>query len=797
MSQRRGYTHLRVALLITQLACTSSRTFEGDEKHDASAEVSTPEAGMDARQDSMPEPGMDAQQDADAVRDAAPGTLDATHVADGGEPDESDAASHEPSADAAVDASQPSAVLQALHSSRGSLEPAFDPSVTRYVLALPLAVDGVELTPSAANGRRIAIAGMDVASDAAWRSPWLSVGDHPVSITVSADHERESVYDIIVRRSSLPIRLESSDVQAQTFGTRVALSGDTLVVTGEDAASRRTVEIWIDTPDGWQHQAILKLPAAITESFWASMDLDGDTLVMGSCLEPGPANEAHAGAAYVFTRSAGSWSDPVRLQNLDPRAGASFGESVAISGDTIVVGAPGEDAAEQGEPSLPEAGASYVFVRTQAGFVQQARLRASNAGETDYFGASVSIDNDTIAISAPSEDSGSSGVNGEQHDESAIDSGSAYVFMRSAGLWTQQAYLKAQRPEPSVPQLYGGDQFGGGDTFAGRGLDLSGDTLAIGAAGEDSLRDANATDPTLRYSSDTGAIYVFQRNAGTWALQTRIQAKPSEGNFGCSVALLGDRLIGGAWQASIGGAGVNDSVTSTTHQSTGTAYDFTREHGAWTQTGFLKSSAPQPDERFGWSVAISEHAQAVGAPQGRAVYVFPASFETRSPMAIVRRRGRCAARARLLPDACERGNMSPVEWRAEAVTGKPAGAGPRSTVSVHTQVDRYRDYVHQHTERSARERCDRPNNRTTMLDHQDRDQCPLLFRDDDVALLAVMPLNFATTEVTSNSAALRCGEYSTCKGIEQAPKREQAGQNEDCTHQRSTLRRAERHNADQ
>src|SRR5689334_6574746 len=97
---------------------------------------------------------------------------------------------------------------------------------------------------------------------------------------------------------------------------------------------------------------------------------------------------------------------------------------------------------DQANNGAMDSGAAYVFVRSGTNWSQQAYLKASNTGARDFFGYAVAIDSDTIVVAAPLEGSAAKGVNGNQSDNSAPDSGAAYVFTRSGTAWTQQAYLK-------------------------------------------------------------------------------------------------------------------------------------------------------------------------------------------------------------------------------------------------------------------------------------------------------------------------------------------------------------------
>jgi hypothetical protein len=136
----------------------------------------------------------------------------------------------------------------------------------------------------------------------------------------------------------------------------------------------------------------------------------------------------------VFTRTNGVWSQQAYVKASNTGGNDLFGRSVALSGDRLAVGADGEDSpatgvnGDQTDDSAFESGAVYVFMRTNGVWSQQAYVKASNTGGSDVFGASVALDGDTLAIGAVREDSGATGVNGDQADNSAADSGAVYVY---------------------------------------------------------------------------------------------------------------------------------------------------------------------------------------------------------------------------------------------------------------------------------------------------------------------------------------------------------------------------------
>jgi hypothetical protein len=525
--------------------------------------------------------------------------------------------------------------LLSLTVSRGALVPAFDPQLTSYVLDVPLATDTIALTPQAESDCTIAIAGKSAASGEAWWSPSLALGENAIAITVTAPNAPARVYTVVVKRSRLPLSIEPSAADATRFGGRAAVSGDTIAISShrDDGCA---LEMWVRDGETFHQQAEVKLhdlamnPSACV--FRVSLALDGDTLVLGAPIEsaPGvstPSEGSDVGGAYVLARSGQAWTQVAHLRASTPGVGDQFGESVAVSGDTIVIGAPYEDGA-----GGADSGAAYVFLKQPGGFVQTAHLTASNAGAGDGFGAGVAISGDTAVVSAPAEDSASQGVDGEQNDDTAADSGAAYVFERIQDSWMQRAYLKATRPDPSLAPRYGGDQFGGGDTSSGPGVAIWADRIAVGAGGEDSRATPAAIAAGVDVIGDTGAVYLFARSGEQWSYQTRLEPQFRYGGaqFGASVALWGPRLVVGAWQQGGTGAGVSEGPVMDGPARSGAAFTFVDTAAGWVSRRYLKASAPTADAWFGWSVGISEHTLVVGAPVAvsptasrGAVYVFP------------------------------------------------------------------------------------------------------------------------------------------------------------------------------
>jgi hypothetical protein len=305
-----------------------------------------------------------------------------------------------------------------------------------------------------------------------------------------------------------------------------------------------------------------------------------------------------------------------------------IGNAVAISadGNTIVVGAPHESSSSRGingnaaDNSLYASGAVYVFIRRGNAWVQQAYVKASNAGQSDLFGMNVALsaDGNTMAVSAPWERSAATGINGDQNDDSLPQAGAVYVFRRSGDSWSQQAYVKAsntgRRPANEDDLLADGDQFG----FS---LALSGDgnTMAVGATTEDSAATGINGNPADDSAQSAGAVYVFARTGNTWAQQAYVKGSNTEAGdlFGYDVSLSqdGNTLVVAGYDEDGPGRGVNSDQGNGVNGS-GAIYVFGRMGTAWRQDAYLKGSRSEGNDALGFSVAISADGNTIVAGAG-------------------------------------------------------------------------------------------------------------------------------------------------------------------------------------
>ncbi|MCF6193372.1 MAG: FG-GAP repeat protein, partial [Kangiellaceae bacterium] len=320
-----------------------------------------------------------------------------------------------------------------------------------------------------------------------------------------------------------------------------------------------------------------------------------------------------SGAVYVFTRIANSWTQQAYIKASNAGAGDQFGFSVTLSGDTLAVGAWGEASTSTGiggDESNNDAdgsGAVYVFTRSASSWTQQAYIKASNTALFDFFGWSVALDGNTLAVGAYRERSNSTGIGGDETNNDANGSGAGYVFTRSGNTWAQQAYIKASNS-------FGGGPNGSGDNF-GFSIALSGNTLAVGAIREASNATGIGGNEFNNDAFASGAVYVFARSGSNWAQQAYIKASNTEefDTFGDSVALDGDTLVVGARNEDSNSTGIGGDESNNDADDSGAVYVFTRSASSWIQQAYIKPSNTGQLDSFGFSVALNGDTLAVGA----------------------------------------------------------------------------------------------------------------------------------------------------------------------------------------
>lgn len=323
------------------------------------------------------------------------------------------------------------------------------------------------------------------------------------------------------------------------FGYSVAIDGDTVAVGAADETTASGAEsgrayVFTRGPEGWDEQA--RLTASDSRAnlhFGTAMALSGDTLMVAS-----------TGNVYALVRDGGAWSHQEKLYP-DSSAG-NFGSSIALEGDTAVIGAPGTGNSH---------GRAFVFTRSGGLWDQQATLEENQRRAFAYFGTSVALEGSTILVGTP---------------QTGLHPGVAHVFTRSGSAWAHQATLECM-----------------GDLRFGTSVALSGNLALVGAPGTESLPDPVPAD-------GTGAAHLFARSGNTWNRINRFTPKTATAvhRFGKSVAIDGGIALVGAEERYTDGGPDSDGAT----------YVYAREGITWARQGMI---AGLPDGATASAVALS------------------------------------------------------------------------------------------------------------------------------------------------------------------------------------------------
>ncbi len=343
------------------------------------------------------------------------------------------------------------------------------------------------------------------------------------------------------------------------FGWTVAVSGDTAVVgTPFDNSGQGAALVFTRSGMTWslQQRLVASDPMNNDQFGWA-VAIDGDTIAVGARLVDvtvGMTTILNQGAVYVFTRSGGVWTQQQKLLETVGGTNQFFGQAVDVDGDSLIAG------------TFPKKQA-YVFTRSGGVWTQQQTLMPTP--DTNSFGNSVAIEGDTAIVGAPT----------ASLDSNFNEEGAAYVFVRSAGVWTQQQMLTSPSPDVSA-------EFG----------------ISVGISGQSVIVGAPVDNNGAPF---TGAAYVFTRSGVTWSLQQRIT--PSDGatadRFGQAAAIDGDRAVVGA---------NNDDVVMM-NDNQGSAYLYERSGGVWGSEEKLVGSDSAANDEFGNAVAIDGCTAIIGA----------------------------------------------------------------------------------------------------------------------------------------------------------------------------------------
>lgn len=433
--------------------------------------------------------------------------------------------------------------------------------------------------------------------------------------------------------------LKSSNLDSgDEMGSSVAIDADTAVsgipyFENSAASNSGAALVFVRSTRTWSEQQLI-VPSYVdaNDQFGYSVALSGDTLVIGSpkedsnstgisTLENSNDSAPDSGAVFVYTRSGSTWSLEAYIKASNNMPNNQFGYSVALDGDTLVVGAPFEDgnqtsvtntdstASPTDYTSQYDSGAVYVFKRSGTTWTQDAYIKSANNTGGFNFGKHLAIDGSTVVVGVPDEDSNQATItNGTtaSSDTSLEDSGAAFVYLKDgSGNWAQQAYIKASN----------NDSY---DSF-GSAISISGDTVVIGAPNEDSNSQSISTSTSANDDeSASGAAYVFTRSGSTWSLQAYIKGfNTGSGDlFANLVAVDGDDLVVGAHMESGDATTVNNGTGTDNNSSaqSGACYMYERSGTTWTQKTFAKAPNSSATNHYCKTVAIQSGSIVVGSP---------------------------------------------------------------------------------------------------------------------------------------------------------------------------------------
>ncbi|AXG05329.1 PKD domain-containing protein [Haloplanus rubicundus] len=423
-------------------------------------------------------------------------------------------------------------------------------------------------------------------------------GEDTDSRTVSIDHESTTVSPTTVSQttsasptgdlrpptaSTVPTEFIAYNGSSYIgFGTALALAENVALVGAQEAENGDGTPVGAvytieRTDNGWSLvDIIMPYDGGLRDSFGSSVALWGDTALVGSPKHR-TVDDRQTGAVYVFERGNEEWISRTKLVPSTDYVGDYFGDPVEIVGNVAIVGASGELSSDG-----DRAGSAYLYERTDGEWNQRAKL-APESSNSSFFGSSVALSEDICLVSS---------WNREASGDAAT--GAVYVFERANGQWTQQAKL--------------GTSDTASQSFFGTATALSGTTALIGAAFD--------SEPN---GEAAGSAYVFERVGGQWVQQAKLV--PDDGDehdfFGASVALGTDiALIGATADEDPNG------------ERAGSVYVFLRSRDGWTQYAKLAPKQSGPEDVFGVAVDLFDDSALIGAsgsstdPHWGAAYLF-------------------------------------------------------------------------------------------------------------------------------------------------------------------------------
>ena len=476
-------------------------------------------------------------------------------------------------------------------SASASPEWTFAPGAAQQTIPTSILRQGSTFTITAAEATAITLDGTPQTSGTRSARVTLVPGNNQVTVEIQAG-DLTGRYDLVVNRGASRPRQShylkpSTAVPHAQFGTAVAFDGARLAVSalGDGTNAGHRIDIYRNDEGTWSLEQSIQPttvgPSPESSLFGYALALQGEVLVVGA---PGDDTAAvDSGAVYVFRHSVtNGW----REQSFEKPSNLEMGRvgmAVALDGTTMAVGSAMNQV--------------YVYSVTDTLQLVDA-IQPTPVAPQDGFGLSLALAGDTMAIGSPYEESSARGVGGQDADAAAPGSGAAYVYRKSGTRWNLEAFIKAVNSDA-------------GDNFGTR-LALDGDSLAVTSWKESS---ASATDPSDNSMPGTGAAYVFQRNDATWSQTAMLKSRtPSRDDRFFDIQIAGDVLVVTSTGEDSAGVGADGDATNEGAPDAGAALLFVRDGGTWSQRSYLKASNTGAGDAFGNGVGLTRDMVVVGAP---------------------------------------------------------------------------------------------------------------------------------------------------------------------------------------
>lgn len=374
------------------------------------------------------------------------------------------------------------------------------------------------------------------------------------------------------------VKLRASDASArERFGRHVSISANVALVgvPGDDCAAGPNcgaAYIYRRQGTNWIEEAKLRASDAAAYDYFGNwVCADGDIAAVGAKRDDCADGLPDCGSVYVFRFDGSRWIEEAKLTASNAAENDQFGQPVAVSDDVVLAGARLDDC----EDGSQDCGSVYVYRRNRSGWIEEAKLRASDPAADDRFGARISVDGDVVLV----------GANGNDCEDGSSDCGSAYVYRRRGSHWVEEAKLTAHDAAA--------------DDHFGFSASVSGDVALVGT-----MKDDWGNGP-----SRSGSAYVFRFKGNSWIEEAKLTASDAidDQGFGCHVSVSGDMSLIGAYRD-------DDACPGQPDCHSGSAYLYRFNGADWVEEAKLTASDAAAGDEFGIVVSISGEYGLVGAP---------------------------------------------------------------------------------------------------------------------------------------------------------------------------------------